>query len=306
MGNLTHVQFILALLPAVIHGANILFYFGGTAIQSHWIGLEPLVVKLAERGHRITVFSPFEYPYGKSNIINTSSINIKTLFPNDLAAASNEFHENFLRTALRSRFKSKYRTDTARFPDRLEAGTKLCELSFKSPEIQTWVNSSHFDLLIIDKSSSAECAYALAYKFNAKIISYSATAGVLPWDLGLYGLPAESSWIPSYDVFYDSKEMGFFPRLFTELSGILWYYAYLSTLPKYDRIARDLLRIPQMPYLEDLIRREALIFGNIHYSDSYAKSLPPFVIPIGGMHLTETTTQMLPNVRKEHTFFTEL
>jgi len=58
-------------------------------------------------------------------------------------------------------------------------------------------------------------------------------------------------------------------------------------------LLRKELDIPNMPALKELERNTSLVFLSTHYSIEYARSLPPFYIPIGGMHIVESH-QKLP------------
>ncbi|CAG7721437.1 unnamed protein product [Allacma fusca] len=168
------------------------------------------------------------------------------------------------------------------------AWIQMCEIMLKSSQFQSWVQISHFDLIVFDKSSMSDCAFALSYKWQSKVVSYSGIGCLIAWDSYSYGIPIESSWIPSFDVHYETREMTFYERASTEISFLSWYYNYYNYyLPRIDRLVRDYLDVEGMPPIHDVITSEQLIFMNIHYSDQFPRSLPPFVIPVGGMHLTE-------------------
>lgn len=273
-----------------VNGENVLFFIGGISSHSHRYGIEPIAFRLAEKGHNVTFFSPLRPSKPNSKIINYC--------PPEVMAAHKDFASKFGVYGLQERIKQKYNMDMGNDPDEIyDMNLAISEITIKSEGFQHWVNQSAFDLVIVDKSTLSDLAYVLAHKFDAKLISYTGIASLLPWDFDLYGVPSEASWIPLFDhLNFEGKEMGFFARLYNELAIMKWRNAYERYLVRQDKQFREMLNMPDMPPLRDLITSESIIFTNMHYSDGYAKSLPPFMIAAGGMHLEESNGT-LPKVK---------
>ena len=279
----------ILLVTNLVKGENILFFLGTISSHSHRYGVEPIAFRLVEKGHNVTFFSPLKPSKPNSKIINYC--------PPELMAAHKDFASKFGVYGLQERIKQKYNMDMGNDPDEIfDMNLVFNEITLKSDSFQRWMNQSQFDLVVVDKSTLSDLAYVLAHKYGSKLISYTGIASVIPWDFELYGIPSESSWIPMFDVNFEGREMGFFARLHNELSIFKWRHAYQRYLERQDKQFREMLNMPEMPPLRDLITSESLIFTNMHYSDGYAKSLPPFMIAAGGMHLEESNGT-LPKVK---------
>lgn len=61
-----------------------------------------------------------------------------------------------------------------------------------------------------------------------------------------------------------------------------WYY-----LPKIESIVKPALNLHDMPSLTELEQRNSIILGNTHYSEEYPRSLPPWIVSVGGMHCSD-------------------
>ncbi len=84
-------------------------------------------------------------------------------------------------------------------------------------------------------------------------------------------------------------------------------YAHLvrqwSYFPVLEEILRTKLNIPDMPPLAELERNTSLILMNTHFSEETARSLPPLVVPVGGIHCQNGTEQKVPKVFIDRTGF---
>ncbi|CAL8125213.1 unnamed protein product [Orchesella dallaii] len=176
------------------------------------------------------------------------------------------------------------------------AGVNMCVEFLNDTSNLEWVNSNKFDLVIIDALFN-DCAYGLAHKWQAKTIVFG-TTHVFDWFPDGFGFPDESSWIPSIH-FSQELPLGFFGRVQASVS---YLYCHLNKqfrgLPGLDIVLREKLNMPEMPAVSEMILNTSLLFLNTHFSEELARSLPPFVISIGGMHVSESV-KPLPKEMEE-------
>ncbi|CAG7824001.1 unnamed protein product, partial [Allacma fusca] len=99
-----------------------------------------------------------------------------------------------------------------------------------------------------------------------------------------YGWPADSSGT------LVGEEQPIIPDSFrNERRTLLMFYAKMSIIvPRYENFIRQEMKLDEMPSLVDLERQTSLMLLNAHFSYEIARSLPPFVIPIGGIHCKES------------------
>jgi len=251
---------------------------------SHRIGVWPLVEKLAERGHSVTFVSPFEP--------KTPNPNITEFVPKALKAwtESLSLKENGNFYDLRVKGTQDYD-----WFDLCDHGLDMCTSLLSDSDFVDWIKGSNFDLVIVDALNN-ECAYGMAYMSKAKLIIF-ASAVPYSWHSELFGYPDESSWIPD-QVFHYPIDMNFYQRFMSALVPL--YSNYLREVlyfPKLEKLFREKLEIKDMPSIGEIEQNISLALINQHYGEDFARSFPPNVIPVGGMHITKNIGT-LPKVKK--------
>ncbi|KAJ6643617.1 UDP-glucuronosyltransferase 1A7 [Pseudolycoriella hygida] len=164
-------------------------------------------------------------------------------------------------------------------------GLTVCEKIYEDAEFVNFVKSSKFDIVILHALMN-DCGYGVAYYWGAKVILFDTTA---PFDHfpEAHGTPDETSWIPSTLYAYPLK-MSFFQRIRNALLPIVLHYnRQTNFFPFLETITRNSLGIRDLPEFEELERNTSLVFTNSHYGEEFARSLPPNVIPIGGITYSE-------------------
>lgn len=176
-------------------------------------------------------------------------------------------------------------------------GIMMCEEMYKDDDYMKWVKSTKVDVIILDALAN-ECAYGMAHYWDAKLILFN-TAFPFAHSTESYGLPDETSWMPSMELFYP-VEMSFSQRLTNAVFPIFFhYYRKLYVFPKLEEITRDKLGVTDLPKFEEFDRNTSLVFINAHYAEEFARSLPPHFIPIGGIAYTEKRNA-LPKVNSSN------
>ncbi len=254
----------------IAESANIVFFFG-VSTYSHRVASWPLVEALADDGHNVTFISP--YP------AKTSNPKIFDYVPNAL----NKWMERMSHrlNALEQRNNKKTLSGWLMLPI---FGKILCEEIYKDVEYIDWVKSTKVDVVVLGALGN-DCAYGMAHYWDAKVILFDTTAP-LGYFAEAYGVPDETGWIPSMELFYPIN-MSFPQRLANALLPVaLHYYRKWTLYPTIEAITSEKLGIANVPKFEKLEQNASLVFINTHYGEEYSRSLPPNVIPIGGIAYT--------------------
>jgi UDP-glucoronosyl and UDP-glucosyl transferase len=76
--------------------------------------------------------------------------------------------------------------------------------------------------------------------------------------------------------------------ILNEYMNIKWlFWKRRLLLPQYDELARKELNLTNVPPIEELEKEISMFFLNTHFSSELPRSLPPFVVQVGGMHCKE-------------------
>ncbi|KAJ6643628.1 UDP-glucosyltransferase 2 [Pseudolycoriella hygida] len=272
-GILTLISMTLALCQIIptAQSANIAFFFGMSS-YSHRVPAWPLAETLADKGHKITFISPYPAKNPNPKIFDYVPKGLKAWLDN----LGDVFH------VIEERKKKEFLAGFLNLPS---FGVAVCDEIYKDEEYVNWVKSSKFDIVVLDALAN-DCGYGMAYYWGAKVILFDTTAPFVHFPEA-HGTPDETSWIPSMQLFYP-LEMSFSQRITNALLPIFWYYNRKWTFfPQLEAITKERLGIHNLPKFEELERNVSLVFTNSHYGEEFTRSLPPNVIPIGGIAYSE-------------------
>lgn len=102
----------------------------------------------------------------------------------------------------------------------------------------------------------------------------------------VYGYGLESTWVPDIMGKFENVPMSFRDRVTNTFYSAYWYWdRYNYMYPEFERIMTAAFNRQDIPSYFELERNASLVFVNTHHSYAFANSLPPFVIPIGGMNV---------------------
>lgn len=246
----------------------------------------PLAEELAERSHNVTFVSPYSAKSPNPKIFDYVPTNLKK-WVDSWGDIENVFED---------RKKGDWSSVWITLP---MFGIMMCEVIYTDEEYIRWVKNTKVDLLIIDALAN-DCAYGMAHYWDAKVILFD-TAAPFGYFSETYGLPDETSWIPSMELAYPT-EMSFSQRLTNAVLPLAWYYyRKWYFFPALAKVTSDKLGITDLPSFEELERRTDLVFLNTHYGEEFPRSLPPNVISVGGIAYTGKT-KALPKVISKNLF----
>lgn len=264
--------------------AHIVFYHH-IASYSHRVSTYPLADALQKRGHQVTYISPF-HPRGP--YINR---NINEVVPKEFASTIQKMLDVDL--DINNRVHKRFPRIVHSFYSTAETA---CKQLLESPKLQSWTNKTKtVDLFILDNCMT-DCAVILAYKYKAKHIFFN-TVVHIGNEYDLLGIPPESSAIPELEIEPPQTPMTFFERVFNTLISIHFRFVHYNYAKDVDRLGRDYLNDPEMPFLDDLARNASLVFYTGDLISDYPRSHPPQVINIGGIYCSTEKNELPQDIK---------
>lgn len=252
-------------------GLKILGLFPHPAI-SHFQFFHPIMRRLAESGHIVDVVSAFpdaQQPPGYTDY-RLPNVNVSiTLDFNIFEGRRLSFLDPFVDFA----YLYTYGKDTCRETLNGEA----LEQILKNPP-------GYYDVILIEQFNT-DCLMGVAYKLQAPVVALCSSA-LMPWHYERMGAPLIPSYISALFL-GQSQEMSFGARLgnWVTTHTLNWLYKLLS-MPAADELLLQRFG-PGIPSTSELVKNTSLILLNQHFSLSGPKPLPPNVIEVGGVHITE-------------------
>lgn len=254
--------------------------------KSHKISFMPIVEALAEKGHQVTVVTPFSPENQKPNVKEI------VLQKNALMEIDTDWFEiqkqNILKvltwtiTVFRTTMKDGY------------------DILMSNEEFQEVLRSRDVDLVIVDAILN-DFVLPIIDHINVPFIFYCPASGV-PWVMDMLNVPQEYASVPVGMGDYGSQ-MTFMQRMENFLSTELFFLvrkAFWLNMLK-DVTNKD---FPNSRSISEIERDSQLCIINSHPATAWARPLPQNVIPIPALHtrppkplpqvLTEFNNQ-LPN-----------
>ncbi|XP_015838653.2 UDP-glycosyltransferase UGT5-like [Tribolium castaneum] len=259
------IFFFLIILLDYSSGSKILGIFP-TFVRSHYYLANTLMNHLAEKGHRVTVISPF---LDENPAKNNSYQNVVLTGLDDLKDTVNMFdyvNTNELLFIVLSIKKS----------------LEMTELVLNHTNVQYLLQSNEkFDLVIMERFVN-EAYVGFAEHFNCPYIVLS-TFGTNPWINVLTGNPAPPSYIPNPSMPLSSK-MNFWER---QLNTLMYIYVHFLhnfyAFPGQKLLYEKYFNASTNFY--DVLYRPSLVLLNSHPVTNQPVPYVPNMIDIGGFHI---------------------
>jgi UDP:flavonoid glycosyltransferase YjiC (YdhE family) len=276
--NVKNVLTVIILTVYVCYGncARILGIFIVPSKSHHILGSK-LLKSLAEKGHEVTMISPFPF---KNKVTNYQDIFLEEMLQYKQEKLQGLLTHNATLTNKMTLVHSMF--------------YNMSEIFLSHKKVQN-LKTEKFDL-IIQFALFSESYLGLAHHFGAPVILLH-TLGSTPVLNKIIGNTAPPSYVPSLNSFSQtSTEMTFFQRVRNTLH--IWYN-YVINFPKMENLQQELLskHFPEAPSLQELLTNVSLVFVNSHYSIESPRPYVPNMIQIGGFHVEEP--KQLPQHLKE-------
>ncbi|KAJ3631053.1 hypothetical protein MTP99_012208 [Tenebrio molitor] len=262
----------LVLVLLVINGvqsAKILGVFPMSA-RSHYILGSSLMRELAERGHDVTVVSPF----GEENPPKKGS------YRDVILTGFVEEHDRKVKEL--NIFKKEKMNFLLLAPLMAKIMTDMTEQTLNHTNVQKLINSNEqFDVVIVEEfMNHAHKAFASHFKGNLVVLS---TLGANSWINDLVGNPTPLSYIPDVVLGYSSN-MTFMQRLWNALT---YFYRQMINqiyvLPRHNQLIKDYF--PNGPDIQDVLYNASIMLINSHQSTNQPVPYVPSMVDIGGFHI---------------------
>ncbi|XP_050347057.1 UDP-glycosyltransferase UGT5-like [Nymphalis io] len=261
-----------------VNTANILGLFTHTG-KSHHMVFEPLLLKLAERGHNLTVasFFPASNPPPNYNEISFQGLHELGLESFDLNAYENS--KIFKRIPRIGSIASQL----LQFRPFAIASLSICEkLTNFKPLLEAL--KGDYDVVLLENFTS-DCMLGLiyAYGINAPIV-YIMSGTPMPWSSERIGANDNPSYVPLITAPFSSR-MSLMDRLENTLINIIlkeWYYNEIQTKERYI-LEKKFGKIQD---LRELGKNVSLMLTNSYHTLNGVKPLVPGMVEVGGLHLT--------------------
>ncbi|XP_050544296.1 UDP-glucosyltransferase 2-like [Daktulosphaira vitifoliae] len=250
--------------------ANVLAVFPYNA-HSHFTMAAPIIEALTDRGHRVTVISPFPRRNPQPNYIDIdisdvlppviSQMNVTEDWTDPVTGLKNLCHMNYM----------------------------VCETAFAHPKVLELIKSPSkgvFDAVFTEVFSS-DCFAAFAHKFGAPLISIRA-AEASPHVNERAANPQNPAYLINHLLTF-WPPLTFFERLVNAAATYLGAFGFhvFSDGPSTELVRRYFG--VDTPPVSEIVKHTSLILVNSHHSLLQPRPFVPNVVEVGGVHIRDTS-----------------
>ena len=236
--------------------------------KSHFYAVMPVIEELGERGHNVTVFTPFKGI--TKNATNVQEV-IMTSVANELDAMDIDWF------AMQKEGATQIFT---MMQTMIALSTLGCEDLLSNPEFRRIVEKGDVDLFIVDAFGN-EFTYPIIDKLGVPFVIHGSSSA-FPSTLTAMGAPADYASVPLMLAEYD-EQMTFAQRLANVFSGeFLKYFRNVVIFKKLDAIVQG--EFPGVKPIVELEGEASLYITNTHPVTNWPRSLPPTILSIGALH----------------------
>lgn len=265
-------------------GARVLAVFPYNG-HSHFAMVEPLMVALSERGHHVTVISPFPRRKGIGGDGGVTEgryvdVDVSDALPPVISQLNmtQEFgHVQDPVTGLRDLCRMNHR---------------VCEATFEHPRVRSLIREPGAFDVVFTEAFATDCFAAFAHAYDAPLVSVR-TSDYSPQLNRRVANPQNPAYLVNHLLTYVGRDMTFIQRLVNALAthfGAVGYHAFADG-PSTELVRRHFG--PGTPPVPDIARRRtALVLVNGHHSLTQSRPTVPNVVEVGGLHMALRPTQL--------------
>ncbi|CAO1423867.1 unnamed protein product [Diamesa serratosioi] len=258
--------------------SKILVLFPSTS-RSHLVVAQGVTTALAERGHQVTVVSPFPLDKPMRNY-------------RDIKLELDDFHKEFMLHILKD--PGNTRNMFKQMPAMLKVVKDMGNNTIHMPEMQLMMKNEKFDLIIVGFFMNNHLL-GLAEHFNCPSIMIS-SIGPMSFTNQLFGNPAAVSGTRHMSL--QSTELNFIGRI----KNLLIHIPELLMIEYMNYIQKNLYdaNFPADKYMShsNAVKNLSLILVNSHVSQGNVRPNVPAVIEIGGIQVKSTPSPLPDNIQK--------
>lgn len=256
-------------------GARVLAVFPYNG-HSHFAMVGPLLVALSERGHDVTVISPFPRRDGRAPRGRYVDVDVSDALPPVVGQV------NVTRDCGGPANPAVELSDLCRMNHR------VCEVTFGHPRVRPLMDAAGAFDVVLAEAFSTDCFAAFAHAHDAPLVSVR-TSDYSPQLNRLVANPQHPAYLVNHLLTYAGHRMTFVQRLVNTLAthfGAVGYSAF-SDDPSTELVRRHFGQ--DTPPVPDIARRRTtLVLINSHPSLTQPRPTVPGAVEVGGLHIAQT------------------
>lgn len=255
-------------------GARVLAVFPYNG-HSHFTMVEPLLVALSERGHDVTVISPFPRRGRHATRGRYVDVDVSDALPPVISQlnVTRDFGPANPAVKLSSMCLMNHR---------------VCEATFQHPRVRPLMTAGAAFDVVLAEAFSTDCFAAFAHAHDTPLV-FVRTSEYSPQLNRLVANPQHPAYLVNHLLTYAGRRMTFVQRLVNTLAthfGAVGYHAF-SDGPSTELVRRHFG--PDTPPVPDVARlRTALVLVNSHPSLTQSRPTVPNAVEVGGLHIAQT------------------
>lgn len=260
---------LIANFTSTASSYNILGIFPVQA-KSHYAFIDPLMIQLAKRGHRVVSYSPFPKNY---RITNYTDVSIAECFGTRPTYSS---IDSMVKMSTNPFILSLYLLGSFNFSvERFENCAPLVQL----------LNSTEKYDILVTESFITEFGLVFAAKFGIPVVSFVPNS-LASWMAGRVANPSNPSYIPNL-LANRLVNTNFYERLENTLLYLQTSIMYrMYNLKNDEKIFESVLgQSPSVPSLHEFMKNTSVILTSAHESLNPVIPTVPGVINVGGIHI---------------------
>lgn len=238
-----------------------------TMARSHFFVGSSLMKGLAEKGHEVTVVSPFPSKKPIKNYRDVNTPNIMEFWKARADDIINMREQNILQA-----FLGIY-----------DMGIMITNSTLEEPSLKKLMASGEKFDAVICEIFVTEALFGLAEHFNAPLIGVS-TFGATQWNTDLVGSPSPPSYVPNPFLPLTHK-MTLSERIFNlaiaTVEHVFFNHFYM---PRQRQLFTKHFPKSKMG-LDNIRKNTSLVLLNSHVSLGFPRPYMPNMIEVGGMHI---------------------
>jgi len=210
------------------------------------IGVMEVGYELAQRGHQVTVVSPFK---SKKEVSGVTEIVVESTFE--------EISEKLTEDALlRDGIEMSLSTV-------VDVSIENNEHALTTPEVKEILENKEIDVVVAVPVFGNEAGYLVAQKMNASLVLFITAPVCMPWSNWAVGDIYNPSFIPVVPTGY-TQEMTFLQRMINTLVTMIFQFAVrdLYALPKVHSMLARVFPDEDIPHMNDLIKSTSLLINH--------------------------------------------
>jgi len=270
-------------------GAKILAVFPYNG-HSHFAMVEPLMVALSERGHHVTVISPFprrkDSGGGGGRYVE---VDVSDSLPPVISQLN-----------VTKEFGYRVNPVTG-LRDLCQMNHRVCEATFEHPLVRALIHEPRTFDVVFTEAFATDCFSAFAHAYDAPLVSIR-TSNYSPQLNRRVANPQNPAYLVNHLLEYTGHGMSFAQRLINALAthfGAVGFHAF-SDGPSTELVRRHFG--PGTPPVPEITRRRtALVLVNAHHSFTQPRPTVPNAVEVGGLHITQPAElENVANVSIKH------